>query len=73
MAIATPVGQPTRWWEWKTVNTESQLDRLPVDCELRDATGITCRAAGVGVAPPSGWMRTDTGRPYTPQLPAKIL
>lgn len=73
MAIALSArGGLVRWWEWTTIETAAQLDWLPVDYEIRDARGVLCRAVGVGVAPPTGWVRIDSGAAYAPALPAQV-
>lgn len=73
MAISPGVGISTRWWEWTEIVTAEQLSWLPVDYELRDAKSVECRSVGVGVAPPVGWIRCDTGEPYSPCLPAQVI
>lgn len=73
MPVKIGVTPPVRWWEWTEITSAGQLSWLPVDFALRDARGVDCRAVGVGIAPPVGWERCDTGEPYAPRLPARII
>lgn len=62
-----------RCWEWSQILTAAELNWLPVDFELSDADGVECRAVGVGVSPPSGWVQCATGEAHTPRLPARVI
>lgn len=71
MAVTGSVSVAPPVWDWREILTREQLGWLPCDYWLLDADGVECVSVGVGVAPPSGWIRCDTGDYYVPVLPAR--